>query len=96
MEPSVIVSDRTRLVLYITVGVLPIWQDFFTKSTDYSFRGLAMPIIASLAAAVTIALAKTSAKHDAPDKPVEVIAPVGKPLEVTETIPVAENVTLNK
>lgn len=86
MEQPYLISDSLRLVLYICMGVFPIWQEFFTKSTDYSLRGLAMPILASLTTAVTITLAKTSVKRDAV-KPVEVVAPKDRPLEVTETSP---------
>ncbi len=81
-----IISDRSRLWLYITMGVTPIWQDFFIKSTDYSFRGLMMPIIGTISAAAAITLAKTSAKMDHPN-PVEVVAPAGEPLKVVETKP---------
>lgn len=88
MEQPYIIPDTFRLCLYIAMGVLPIWQDFFTKSTDYTFRGLAMPIISSLMAIVTITLAKTSTKRDQ-QKPVEVVAPKGNPLEVTETAPIS-------
>lgn len=87
MEQPYLISDSFRLLLYICMGILPIWQDFFTKSTDYSLRGLAMPILSSLTAAVTITLAKTSVKRDTV-KPVEVVAPKDRPLEVTETQPV--------
>lgn len=57
-----IIPNWSRLVLYNIMVILPIWQDFFTKSTDYSIRGLAMPVIASLLAAVTVTLARTTAK----------------------------------
>lgn len=80
-----IVSDSVRLWLYVLMGVFPIWQDFFIKSTDYSFRGLAMPILSSLSTATAIALAKTSTKKDAPVDPLEVVAPPGKPLKTQET-----------
>lgn len=61
-----IISDRMRLALYILMAIFPIWIDFFKLSTDYSFRGLAMPILTSLNAAVVVALAKTSSKRDLP------------------------------
>lgn len=78
------IPDSYRLVLYILMGVLPIWADYFAKSVDYSFRGLMMPLLASASSATAITLAKTSAKMDHPQV-IEVQAPVGKPLEVTET-----------
>lgn len=92
MEQPYLISDSLRLLLYICMGVFPVWQDFFTKSTDYTLRGLAMPILSSLTAAVTIILAKTSVRRDNP-KPVEVVAPKGNPLEVTETAPTGEQKT---
>lgn len=46
-----------KLLLYIAIAVLPIWIDFFKVSTDYSFRGLMMPILSSLLTAATIARA---------------------------------------
>jgi hypothetical protein len=61
-----IVPDWLRLVLYCTMSVLPVWIDFFTKSTDYSLRGLAMPTLSSLLAAVTVTLARTRGSHDNP------------------------------
>lgn len=61
-----IISERARLLLYILMAIFPIWLDFFKLSTDYSFRGLAMPILASLNAAVVVALAKTSSRRDLP------------------------------
>lgn len=54
------ISARTRLVLYIFMSILPIWIDFFKISTDYSFRGLMMPVLTSLNAAVIVTLAKTA------------------------------------
>lgn len=77
-----IIPDGLRLFLYMVMGVLPIWADFFVKSTDYSFRGLMMPIIASASAAVAIALAKTSAKMDHPKEPLQVVSPPGETLKV--------------
>lgn len=63
-----IISEWTRLVLYILMGVLPVWIDFFTKSTDYSLRGLAMPILSSLLTAVTVTLARTHSKNEQPSQ----------------------------
>ena len=80
-----IISDAWRLVLYILMGILPVWSDFVAKSSDYTLRGLAMPILASLSTAVAIALAKTSTKKDTPVEPIEVTAPAGHPLPVIET-----------
>lgn len=61
-----IISERVRLFLYILMAIFPIWIDFFKLSTDYSLRGLAMPILSSLNAAVVVALAKTSARKELP------------------------------
>lgn len=41
------------------MAVVPIWIDFYKMSTDFSFRGLMIPILSSIGAAVTIALART-------------------------------------
>lgn len=54
-----IVPDWLRLACFIVVGVLPAWLDFFTKSTDYTLRGLAMPTLSSLLTGFTIFLART-------------------------------------
>lgn len=64
-----IIPDGYRLLLYIFMGVIPVWIDFFTKSTDYTLRGLAMPVLSSLLTAVTITLAKTSSKTQPPTQP---------------------------
>lgn len=79
-----IISDAFRLLLYILMGVIPIWADFFAKSTDYTLRGLAMPILASASAATAITLAKTSTKREA-TQPVEVVNPPTKPVPILET-----------
>lgn len=63
-------SQRTRLMLYIAMAILPVWIDFFKISTDYSLRGLAMPILASINAAVIVALARTAPRGPKePQKP---------------------------
>jgi hypothetical protein len=59
---QVLVSERLRLSLYILMSILPVWQDFFTKSLDFTLRGLAMPIISSMMSAVTVMLARTTAR----------------------------------
>jgi len=59
-----IIPDSLRLGFYIVVGICPVWQDFFTKSTDYSLRGIAMPVIASIMTAATIILARTKSKNE--------------------------------
>lgn len=61
-----IIPDWARLLLYIGMAVFPVWIDFFTKSTDYSLRGLAMPVLTSLNAAVVVTLAKTASKTKEP------------------------------
>ena len=84
---AVMISDASRLCLYVVMGVGPIWQDFFTKSSDYSFRGLAMPLVSTLVTASAVILAKTSSKKDSPEQsiPVEVTNTPSNPLPVTET-----------
>lgn len=57
-------SPWARLVLYICMAILPVWIDFFKISTDYSLRGLAMPILTSINAAVIVALARTAPKEE--------------------------------
>lgn len=57
-----IVPDWVRLLLYISVGVCPVWQDFFTKSTDYSLRGLMMPLISTVMVASVVVLARTKSQ----------------------------------
>lgn len=58
------VSPLSRLLLYIFMSILPVWIDFFKLSTDYTFRGIMMPILVSLNAAVIVALAKTSPTNE--------------------------------
>lgn len=60
-----------RLLLYIVMSMLPIWIDFFKLSTDYSLRGLMMPILSSLLAAVTVTLARTTSIGPADEPPKE-------------------------
>lgn len=57
-----------RLLLYMAMVALPVWIDFFKLSTDYSLRGLAMPVLSSLLAMVTVALARTTSTGPA-DEP---------------------------
>lgn len=61
-----IIPNWTRLLLYIGMAVLPVWIEFFTKSTDYTLRGLAMPALSSALAAITVTLARTTAKTPEP------------------------------
>lgn len=62
-----ILPEWARFLLYVTVAVLPVWIDFFVKSTDYSLRGLMMPILSSLLTAATVALARSkSPEHETP------------------------------
>lgn len=87
-------SQAARLWLYIAMAILPVWIDFFKLSTDYTLRGLAMPILTSINAAVVVALARTSPRP-APDLPktesgaiaTEVTNPPTNPLPVTQTPP---------
>lgn len=57
--------EWSRLGLYVVVGVCPVWIDFFTKSTDYSLRGLAMPTLSSILTAATVMLARTRSQNEA-------------------------------
>lgn len=81
-----IVSPFFRLLLLVIAGIVPRWQAFFTTSTDYSVRGLCMPIIDSLGLACVIIIARTR-NPQVDGQPVEVVAPPGKPLAVIETAP---------
>lgn len=56
--------ETCRLLLYISVAVLPVWIDFFVKSTDYSLRGLMMPVLSSLLTAATVTLARTKSPSE--------------------------------
>lgn len=62
------VANWIRFVLFVLMGIWLVWIDFFTKSTDYSFRGLMMPVLATLSVATTVALARTRDKT--PSQPV--------------------------
>lgn len=61
-----IVPEWFRLVLFMVAPVVPIWSDFFAKSTDYSVRGLAMPGLQSITAAVSVLLARTRSRQPEP------------------------------
>jgi len=63
-----IIPEFIRLLLYIAVAVLPVWIDFFTKSTDYSLRGLMMPILSSILTAATVTLARTKSANQPTEK----------------------------
>lgn len=63
------ISPAARLALYIIMSILPIWIDFFKISTDYSFRGLMMPILVSLNAGVIVTLAKTAPTNETQNPP---------------------------
>ena len=58
-----IIPDIARLGLYIVVAVCPVWIDFFTKSTDYTLRGLMMPVLSSILTAATVTLARTKSRE---------------------------------
>ena len=53
------VPDWIRLALYIVAAILPTWSEYFTTSTDYTFRGLTIPVLASINSAVIVLLART-------------------------------------
>lgn len=73
-------SNLSRLWLYIAMAILPVWIDFFKLSTDYTLRGLAMPILSSLNVAVIVALAKTSPPPgEAKDRPADPEPPAQNP-----------------
>lgn len=84
MNESISVSEGVRLALYIAMAMLPIWIDFFTKSTDYTLRGLMMPILSSINAAVIVTLAKTSLRKPASPAQVEVTNTPVNPVNVIE------------
>lgn len=71
------ISPMLRLWLYIGASVTPIWLDFFKLSTDYSLRGLAMPIFASVNAAIIVTLARTASRE--PEIPPVEPEPTTKP-----------------
>lgn len=87
-----IVPPWLRLLLLVLAGIIPRWQSFFTTSTDYSLRGLAMPIIDSVGIACVIIIART--RNPLVDgeptpviitkgsDPVEVKTPQNQPLQV--------------
>lgn len=54
-----IVPPWFRLLLLVLAGIIPRWQLFFTTSTDYTLRGLAMPIVDSIGVACVIIIART-------------------------------------
>lgn len=54
-----IISPAARLTLLILNGILPVWTAFFLTSTDYTFRGMMIPILASTSAAISIVIART-------------------------------------
>lgn len=76
-----IVNDWFRLILYIAAMVIPIWVKFFTTSTDYTLRGLAIPILESLGAAVVVMLARTKGRTI--DGPADVNVPRGESVTIT-------------
>lgn len=84
-----IISPIGRLILLVLAGIVPRWQLFFTTSTDYSLRGLAMPAIDSVGIACVIIIARTRnplVDGDPPTK-VEVTNPPEKPVETHEATP---------
>ena len=64
-----IVPEWFKLTCYMLAPVVPVWSDFFAKSTDYTLRGLAMPILASITAGVSVLLARTRTKQEPPPPP---------------------------
>lgn len=84
---AVTISPASRLLLYIGMSILPVWIDFFKVSTDYTFRGLMMPCLISVNAAIIVTLAKTApATGDEPQK-VSVVNTPKHPVPVTEAAP---------
>ena len=78
------ISPLWRLMLYITMAILPVWIDFFKVSTDYSFRGLMMPVLLSINSAVIVALAKTAPTNDDEPQKVNVVNKPANPVPTTE------------
>lgn len=68
-----ILPEWARLMLYITVGVCPVWIDWITKTNDTTFRGLMMPVLSSLLTAATVVLARTRSPQEPtpPQEPTE-------------------------
>ena len=54
-----IISPAARLTLLVLNGILPVWTAFFLTSTDYTFRGMMIPILSSASAAIAIVIART-------------------------------------
>ncbi len=80
-----IVNDWFRLFLYIAAMVIPIWTKFFTTSTDYTMRGLMIPALESVLAAVVVMLARTKGRTI--DGPAQVDVPKGETITVTGDAP---------
>lgn len=82
-----IISDLSRLLLYNLMGICPIWSDWAAKSMDTTFRGLFMPVLASISTITAITLAKTSSKRGTPEDPapVQVVNKPNDAVPVTET-----------
>ncbi len=79
------VSPLIRLLLLVTAGVLPVWQKFFSLSSDYTFRGLAAPLIESASIACVVVIARTrNALVDGDPQKVELSTPPGESLAVHE------------
>lgn len=85
-----IISPGARLFLLVLAGVVPRWQLFFTTSTDYSLRGLAMPMIDSIGIACVVIIARTrNPLVDGEDQPVktEIVNHPGDPVIVKDAPP---------
>lgn len=66
-------------------AVVPVWSKFFTAAADYSFRGLAIPILESIGIGCLIVIARTRnplVDGDPPTK-VDVVNPPSDPVQVT-------------
>lgn len=73
------VSPHLRLWLLIAMSMIPVWVDFFKLSTDYSFRGLMIPVLSSIGAGVTVALARTKSPIDSTTDPADASLPTPPP-----------------
>jgi hypothetical protein len=83
-------SFRTRLILYALAAALPLWKDFFHMSADYTWRGLAAPIVDSLYQMTITVLAKTSPSQAEEEKGKKTIDLTGSDVTVTPVNPVPD------
>lgn len=81
-----IISPSSRLILLVLAGITPVWERFFNNSTDYSLRGLAIPILGSISVAVVIVIARTrNPLVDGEPPKVEIVNTPKNPVPTEET-----------